>query len=103
MQRGAIRANSVNEDLVPRGTKSFRKLQLPLRGTPFQIEESSTTIAVEVMVVFLARDFIPGCFTRNLHRFQPVFLHQVLDIPVNRRDPKAPMVAPCRMQRFIGR
>ena len=66
------------------GAKSLWEFRRGLCNAAFQVEHLATGIAVEVMVVLFARYFIAGCIARNLHRLQPFFFDEALDIAIDR-------------------
>ena len=82
----AVGAASIEEELVAGHSKASRQLRLELDTTPFHLKDFAAGVAVEVVMVFLARYLVTRRFTRELNTYQPLVIDQVSNVAVDRRD-----------------
>lgn len=79
------------------------KLRRYRRHASFEVKNFATGIAMEMIVMFLARDLVAGCLAGNLYRLQPFLFHKILNVPINRGDSEAAMMEPGGFQSLVGR
>jgi hypothetical protein len=56
--RNTLRTGAVEKELVPGGAKSFGKVEFCRRKAPLQVKNLAASIAMEVVVMLLARHFV---------------------------------------------
>jgi hypothetical protein len=84
-------------------TKAFGQRRHGFGYASFQFVEPSTGIALKVMVVFFAGDFVAGAVAWQFHWLKPSGLHQCLNVSVNSCDPERCMTALGSLQSFFCR
>lgn len=93
----------IEEELMSGRPESTGDLRLRLRDTAFEVIYLATAVALEVVVMTLAGEFVPGGVTGNLDCMKPSVLDQRLDVPVDGGDADAGMVLERGLQGLLGR
>jgi len=83
--------------------ESLGKSRLGWDSAVLQFKQPVATVAIEMMVMFLAGNFIARRVARDFHSLKPSLLNQGLDISINRRNPKLALVAVGLLQGFVRR
>jgi hypothetical protein len=99
--RYTLRTGAVEKNLMPGGAKSFWKFELCWRKATIQVKNFAAPIAMEVVVMLLARHFVASCIAGNLHGLQPPLVHEILNVPIDRCDSETSVMAPGAFQSFI--
>ena len=82
-------------------TKPFRKFEFRRRKASLQVKNLAARIAMEVVMMFFAGYFVAGFIARHVHRLQPFFYHQILNISIDRGDSEASMMTPGGLESLI--
>ena len=90
------RTGAVNVKFVPGGAKPLGQFWFALCSASFEVIQSATFVALEVMVVLFAGQFVARYVARDFDRLQPSFLDQRLDVSVDRGNPNARVALLCR-------
>ena len=72
----AIGADSIQEKFMPGGPETAWKLGFVRRDASLELIQFFAFVALKVMMMLLARNFIPRRISRNFDRLQPAFLDQ---------------------------
>jgi len=96
-----LRTGAIEEELMPGGAKPLRKFEFRRRKATIQVKNFATPIAIEVVVMVLAPHFVASCIAGNLHGLQPPLVHELLNVPIVRRDSEASVMAPGAFQSLI--
>jgi len=88
---------------MPSGAKPLREFEFRRRKAPLEVKNLAARIAMEVVVMFLAGYFVARYITRDIYRLQPFLTHQILNVPVDRGNSQASVMAPGAFQSFIRR
>ena len=86
---------------MPGGAKPLRKFEFCWREATIQVKNFAATIAVEVVMMLLARHFVASFIAGNLHGLEPSLVHQILNVSIDRCDSKASVMASGAFQSFI--
>lgn len=86
---------------MPGDAKPLRKFEFCWRKATIQVKNFAAPIAVEVVVMLLARHFVASCIAGNLHGLQPSLVHEILNVPVDRCNSKASVMTSGAFQSFI--
>jgi hypothetical protein len=99
----ARRTGAVKEKFVTGCAKPAGQFWFALCSASFEVIQFATFVALEVMVVLFAGQFVARCVARHFDRLQPSFLDQSLDVSVYRGNPNAWLVVLCRSENFFRR
>src|SRR5436190_13842551 len=80
---GAEIALAVEHQFVRRRYKSFGKNGFDLNWTAGYFVDFSTSLAVKMMMVRFAGNFVAGWLAWQVYRGQPTFFHQHFDVAIN--------------------
>ena len=83
--------------------KALRKIRLKLNAAARHLEDLMALVAAKMMVMFLARDLVPGRLSRQGDRGQPVLFQKIADVAINRRNADALYPFPGVVQRLFRR
>jgi hypothetical protein len=97
------RTGAVNEKFVTGCAKPPGQFWFALCSASFEVIQFATFVALEVMVVLFAGEFVARCIAKDFDRLQPSFLDQGLDVSVDRGNPNARVVLLCRPENFFRR
>ena len=99
----ASRADAIDEHVVPGVFEATGQLRLRIHIASFKLMHCSTGVALEVMMMGLACDFIPGRITRNFNCRKPFVFHQTADIPVDGSNTQSVYLLLGEGERFVRR
>ena len=85
------------------GMEPTRQTGLDLVHTAFQFIKLATVVAVEVVMMLLARNLVTRRFTWNLNRGQPAILDQRFDVSINGSNSQTLVVLLRGRQSFFQR
>lgn len=104
--RGAgytVGTGAIKENLMPGRPEALWGLRCYQRRASPKVKNLATGIAMEVIMMSLARNLVAGCLTGNLYRLQPFLFHQILDVPIDRGNSEAAMMKPGGFQSLVRR
>ena len=91
----AIGADSIQEKFMPGGPETAWKLGFVRRDASLELIQFFAFVALKVMMMLFAGQFVAGRVARYFDRLQPSFLGQRLDVSVDRGNPNAWVVLLC--------
>ena len=97
------RTGAVNVKLVPRCAKPPGQFWPALCSASFEVIQFATFVALKMVMMFFAGQFVTRRVARYFDRLQPSFLDQRLDVSVDRGNPKARVVLLRRSENFFRR
>jgi len=88
---------------MPGRPEALWKLRRYRRHASLKVKNFAALIAMEMIVMGLARNLVAGCLTGNLYRLQPFLFNEILNVPIDRGDSEAAMTEPGGFQSLIRR
>ena len=88
---------------MPGDAEALWQVLLVTQRTARHLEDLAAGGAVKMVVMFLARDFIPVGLAGNGDRGQPLLFHQAADVAVDGREADAGYILPGVVQDLLGR
>jgi len=88
---------------MPGRPEALWKLRRYRRHASPKVKNFATGIAMEVIMMSLARNLVAGCLTGNLYRLQPFLFHEILNVSIDCGDSEAAMMKPGGFQSLVRR